>query len=421
MRTVKFIHCADLHLGSPFKGISSGNPALGAALAAATFDAFANIIDAALDHDADFLLIAGDVFDAEDHSLRSRLFFKNRLERLEEAGIRCFIVCGNHDPLRSWSQTVGLPDNTVIFDAGVPQTFTVERHGHELATICGTSFETGAVTANLAARFKRERSDLPAVALLHAAVNSAGGNDYAPAQLSDLTGLTQNNFDYWALGHAHSFAILNPAFPAVVYPGCPQGTSPRETGAKSCCLVQLQPGSAPQIEALAVDMIRYAFRELNITGMETFEDLFAAVNEAGEKIIVENGGRKTVLRLKLSGRSRLNRELRAEDKNNELTEHFEKELGALGETLFLNRVELATREDYNPETFSRGSGFIADLLAGADTLLTDPAGATGVVAELEPIYRKCRALPPFSVEELRAIVENAKYLALDQLLGDGGT
>lgn len=410
MNPVKFIHCADLHLGSPFKGIGRTNPELAAALAAATFTAFKNIVGLALEREVDFLLIAGDVFDNADRSLRSRLFFKEQLERLQAEEIKCFIVCGNHDPLPAWSHSVGLPANAFIFEAAGPQTRIAERGGRELAAICGMSFGSAKISANLAAKFKPERTDLPAIALLHANIDNRADQNYAPASLADLE---KSGFDYWALGHAHAFAVLKEAFPAVVYPGCPQGTSPRETGVKGCCLVEIKDHAAPDIEAFAVDAIRYAELEIKISGVETFEKLFALANASCEKLVSENRGRKTVARLKLSGRSVLNRELRAEAENAELAEHFEREIAAGGDLLFLNRIELSTRDDYAPEELKETGGFIADLLSCADEALAD--GMPELADELKKIYHKKRNLE-FAENELPGIITEAKHLALDKLL-----
>ncbi|MDD5596825.1 MAG: DNA repair exonuclease [Victivallaceae bacterium] len=416
MSSVKFIHCADLHLGSPFKGIGSRNPELAAALAAATFTAFENIVGLALEQKVDFLLIAGDVFDNADRSLKSRLFFREQLEKLNSEDIKCFIVCGNHDPLSSWSRSVGLPGNTFIFDSAKPQTRIVERGGREIAAVCGMSFGSAKVSANLAAKFKRERLDLPAIALLHANIDNSSEENYAPARLADLE---KSNFDYWALGHVHSFAVLKSAFPAVVYPGCPQGTSPRETGIKGCCLVEIKNGSAPEIKDFAVDVIRYAEREISINGVETFEKLFELTNAAGEKLAAENGGRKTVVRLKLSGRGVLNKELRAETAIGELEEHFEREVEAFGEMLFLNRIELATGDDYDLEELTRNSGFIADLTACAGEMTREDMEE--IKQAVMQIYKRCRIdAKSFDESALPGIIEDAKRLALDKLLEGGG-
>jgi DNA repair exonuclease SbcCD nuclease subunit len=411
MRSVKFIHCADLHLGSPFKGISSKNPALGAALAAATFDAFRNIVDAALQKKVDFLLIGGDVFDGEDQSLSSRLFLKKELQRLDNAGIKCFIVCGNHDPLLSWSKSLSLPENTVVFESGEPQTHFVERNGEEIAEICGTSFPESKVTANLAKKFKRQRSDIPAVALLHANIDNDSHMNYAPAKLADLE---KSGFDYWALGHVHSFKILSDINPAVVYPGCSQGTCPRETGEKYCCLVEFKE-SQPSVDLIVVDCIRYAFEEVKIDGINTFEELFELLNEHCEKTISLSGSRKTVLRLKLSGGTKLNRELRDEYDSDELCEHLENEIDAFGEMLFLNRVEVSTREVYDVEELKQGGGFISDLISCSEDLET-----AELESELKAVYKKCRQLEQFNDSELSDIIQSASHLTLEKLLEDGG-
>ena len=410
MRKIKFIHCADLHLGSPFKGISSTNATLGAALSAATFDAFKNIVELAIEHKVDFLVIAGDVFDSEDQSLHSRLFFKKQLERLASENISCFIVCGNHDPLPSWSKTLGFPANTIIFEAGQVQTVTAKcpESGSAIAVISGISFGTNKVTANLAKKFESENADLPAIALLHANIENSARENYAPAKLSDLEA---GGFDYWALGHVHSFKILKEAFPAVVYPGCPQGTSPRETGEKGCCLVELGKGQAPVVTALTVDRIRYHKLELDLSEINTFEKLFELANERCERIIENSSGRRIVLRIKLTGRTDLNRELRTEFDANELDEHLSGEVDAFGETLFLNHVEVATRSCYDIESLKGNSGFVSDLLVSAGETVPDD-----VATELNAVYKKCRYLPKFGEEELREIIVDAESLALDKLL-----
>ena len=49
-----FVHCADLHLDSPFEGIQAAAPAIAAVLREATFTAFDRIIDLAIDAQVDF-------------------------------------------------------------------------------------------------------------------------------------------------------------------------------------------------------------------------------------------------------------------------------------------------------------------------------------------------------------------------------
>lgn len=83
-----FIHAADLHLDSPFKGLGQqlqDYPEIVETLREATFTAFNNLINLCLDRSVDFLLVAGDVYDGADRSLRAQLRFRDGLRRLDEA------------------------------------------------------------------------------------------------------------------------------------------------------------------------------------------------------------------------------------------------------------------------------------------------------------------------------------------------
>lgn len=67
--TFRFVHAADLHLDSSFKGIREAERSVAETLRRATFDAYNGVIDLCIDRNADALLVAGDVFDGADRSL----------------------------------------------------------------------------------------------------------------------------------------------------------------------------------------------------------------------------------------------------------------------------------------------------------------------------------------------------------------
>ena len=68
----------------------------------ATFEAYENIINLCISEQVDALLIAGDIYDGADRSLRAQRQFVDGLERLHEHGVRSFVCYGNHDPLDGW-------------------------------------------------------------------------------------------------------------------------------------------------------------------------------------------------------------------------------------------------------------------------------------------------------------------------------
>ena len=120
MPKLRFVHAADLHLDSPFRGIRAQAPEnVAQTLHRATFDAFENIINLCVREQVDALLVAGDVYDGADRSLRAQLKFVDGLKQLDSAGIRSFICHGNHDPLDGWEARLDLPPGCVRFGPDV--------------------------------------------------------------------------------------------------------------------------------------------------------------------------------------------------------------------------------------------------------------------------------------------------------------
>ncbi|MDR3206401.1 MAG: metallophosphoesterase, partial [Candidatus Methanoplasma sp.] len=145
----KFVHCADLHLGSRFRGISESDPELGKKLFQAPFLSFRKIVDLALSERADFMVISGDVFDEENESPRVRYTFCEELKRLD---MPCFIALGNHDFRRSWESSIPFPDNVHVFSSD-PDRQTV-RAGKVPVEIIGRSFSSRHTEENFAASLR---------------------------------------------------------------------------------------------------------------------------------------------------------------------------------------------------------------------------------------------------------------------------
>src|SRR6187200_2142549 len=187
MESLRFIHAADLHLDSPFRGLANTAPALRDQLQAATLGALGRIVDHTISSKADFLVVAGDLYDSKDRSLRALVAFRKQMERLAERGISVFIVHGNHDPLNGWGSEFQLPPNVTTF-SGKPKTEPVIRRGKEVARVTGISYPRERVTENLAAHMKPDSDSPYSVGLLHANVGGQAGHaDYSPVTLDELT------------------------------------------------------------------------------------------------------------------------------------------------------------------------------------------------------------------------------------------
>ena len=102
MEPLRFIHAADLHLDSPFRGLGEASAGLRNQLQSATLAALSRVVDHTINAKADFLIIAGDIYDSKDRNLRALVSFRKEMERLAERNIPAYIVHGNHDPLNGW-------------------------------------------------------------------------------------------------------------------------------------------------------------------------------------------------------------------------------------------------------------------------------------------------------------------------------
>ena len=62
---MRFIHAADIHLDSPLRGLEAYPGAPAERLRIATRQAFDRVVELCLEERADFLIVAGDLFDTE--------------------------------------------------------------------------------------------------------------------------------------------------------------------------------------------------------------------------------------------------------------------------------------------------------------------------------------------------------------------
>ncbi len=306
--TIRVLHAADLHLGSPFALGSDARAPLDA-----TLEAFTNVVNVALRERVDAVLLSGDLYERRDRSVRARFHLQKELERLHAAGIPSFIVHGNHDPLSGDPGGVELPASTTVFGAGWSEA-GVMQGGQLRFRVQGISFQDAQVRENLSKHFRRVGPELT-IGLLHCNVGSHSAHaDYAPCTADDLdaTGL-----DYWALGHVHTRQTLPLKSGGVAaYPGNTQGRQVNETGARGCLLVELDETRArpARVQFVACDVVRWHRIEVELNETSTLDGALAAIDEQVDQAVAaqaSGGVKHHVLRVMLTGRTPLHRQLNA--------------------------------------------------------------------------------------------------------------
>ena len=423
MTAFSFVHAADLHLDSPFIGLGrlpEGQNQVVEELREATFRAFEAVIHVCLQKRVDFLLVAGDVYDGADRSLKAQLRFREGLHRLSEAGIRAFVVHGNHDPLDGWADSIRMPEGVHDFGSEL-ESVVFEKAGRAVARIHGISYPTRKIGNRFGTGFKRVGDEPFQIGLFHC---NAGGNTqhdpYAPRTEEELTA---SRLDYWALGHIHERVVLRPAEPFIGYPGNTQGRHINEPGPRGCFLVRVTAegrlDGAP--EFVPTDHIRWLNGEVDISDLDGMDGLLSRIEETLDELAEQAEGRSVVTRITLGGRGALHQALTRPNACRELLDELH-EFGVKRHPfVWVERLLLRTRPNVDLDARRGAADFLGDLLRFIADIRQSPEEMSGLRRELAELYDHARAskiLQSPDDDALRAFLDEAETRCADLLLED---
>src|SRR5690625_2029219 len=187
-KDISFIHVADLHLDSPFQGLSHMPEHIFKEVRESTFVALDRLVRNAIHLQVDFVLIVGDLFDNERQSLKAQIRLRRAFQELAKHQINVYLSYGNHDHINGNIHPVTYPNNVFIFPFEKVSHFTYEKNGIPLAEIHGFSYENRAVLTNKTVEYQIDnQAALYHLAMLHGSLQSNLDHDtYAPFQLSEL-------------------------------------------------------------------------------------------------------------------------------------------------------------------------------------------------------------------------------------------
>ncbi len=210
---IRFVHSADLHLGTVFGGIDPRRAELLKKSLAAELDA---LIEYCVEFGADLLFLSGDIFDSPSPSAADIELLKNGIERLENT--RVFLALGNHD-----FGIAGMEcKNAHIFSSDKAEKIYIPELN---ANVYGQSFSSRFQETPLMEGIVAEEGKINFLCL-HANLR---GNDCNPVTARQLE---KSGFDYAALGHIHSHSCERIGKTTVCYSGCLMGRGFDEIGEK---------------------------------------------------------------------------------------------------------------------------------------------------------------------------------------------
>lgn len=298
---MKLLHCADLHLDSPLRGLTDYEGAPVDEIRGATRRAMENLIDLAVDERVAVVVIAGDVYDGDRDDFNTAMFLQRQFERLRDEGIAAALVHGNHDAANGITRRLRLPDNVYVFPHDTAATHLIDHAGLALH---GRSYPDRVVNENFAVTYPAPTAGLLNVGVLHTSLSGHGGPHqvYAPCTEQNLV---DRGYEYWALGHVHERYETCRDGTWIVYPGNLQGRKSIEAGPKGATLVSYDHNGVVSVQHRDLDVVRWAVLDVDVADLADVEDLPSRVVGALGPMVSESDGRLLACRVRIGGRSSL--------------------------------------------------------------------------------------------------------------------
>jgi DNA repair exonuclease SbcCD nuclease subunit len=401
----RFLHAADLHLGSPFLGLAQKDDAVAARFASASRSAFEGLITQAIEEDVSFVVIAGDIFDGEWKDASIGLFFNRQLARLSNRNIPTYLLRGNHDAESLVTKSLIWPERVFEFSPRRPETHRIKDLR---VALHGRGFPHREVVENYAVDYPEPVAGWFNIGVLHTACGRASHENYAPCTVADLAA---RGYDYWALGHVHAYEIVSED-PWIVYPGNLQGRSIRECGERGAVIVEVAGGVVTNVRRLVTDCARCAEVAVDASPHNDQTGLLRAVETELRPHAAAAAGRLLAVRVVLTGATRLHSRFVAD------REHLRDEVEAAAQRcapdIWLERLRIDTTE---PRETARDAAIMEiDLAAALKDSEADAALRMRVADLVKTVQDK---LPGGMAEDASAALDVDSILAEARALALG--
>ena len=364
---MKFIHAADLHIDSPMIGLDRYEGAPVERLRGASRQALIALVDLALEEEIDLVLLAGDIYDGNWADFRTGLFFREQMLRLSRAGIRVFVVKGNHDAESQITRQLPDVDGVHVFSSTKAETIELVEHG---VAIHGLSFPHRAVPEDLIPRYPAALPGLFNIGVLHTSLNGRVGHDpYAPTSVDVLC---DKGYDYFALGHIHAREVVRESNPRIVYPGNLQGRHAKEIGLKGCEVVTVQGGMITAADFVGLEVVRWHQLKLDASGLDSVNGLRQLFLERAQELFSDASGKLHAVRVILTGETPLHA-FEAEEPGSMAAAVQASTQELVGMDVWIEQVQLELRSPFDRASAALRDDAVGEVVKFADMLGTDDA------------------------------------------------
>jgi DNA repair exonuclease SbcCD nuclease subunit len=270
-RPFRFLHAADLRLDRPVSGVSDAPDELVDLLIDCPLKAAERVFDAAINQRASFVVLAGNVIDAQLAAPREWLFLAEQFERLAKHNIAVYWAGGSIDSVNHWHDFVQWPANVRYFPPGRVERYRFEIAGMGVCEIIGASQHDSAGPNPY--DFSPQMSGVFSVAVANASWNSSG--------------LHEIGVNYWALGGVHNRGTPLDAGSMAHFPGTTQARSVMETGPHGCTIVSVDEHSRIQLTPVDCDLVRWHWPRVPVADSISSAPLTDALFQRAEQLLIE--------------------------------------------------------------------------------------------------------------------------------------
>ena len=256
--SLRFLHTSDVHLEQPLYGVAEIPDHLRDTFLDAPFQAVQQIVDLAIEHEVDFVLLAGDVVQFHQSGPRAAMFLADQFRRLDIKGISVYWLGGEVDRTEEWPATVDLPANVHLFPSDRSTQETHQRDGEPIARIVGI----GCQGTDSLDYYTDGAGDLYTIAI-----------QYGEFDASRISGF---DVEYWALGGEHNRRTITQSKSEDAlahYPGSVQGRCPAEAAPHGVTIVHVDENRQARLEMVEADILTWIDEKVEIDDETSRDDL----------------------------------------------------------------------------------------------------------------------------------------------------
>ena len=280
---LKILHTGDIHLGAKFSGLGDK----GASQREQVRATFKNVITTAVNERVNIVLIAGDLFDANQQPQRNIDLVIEQFNLLRQNSIPVCLIPGTHDCLDSSSiyKKVNFEKECSNLKVFSNQDITYEGYPDFDLTVYGKPNLSNKSYVSPLKGLKRLTSTKFHIAMAHGSLYIPGkiAEDDHPFKIEEIKA---SGMDYIALGHWHRMYPCSEKPPAW-YPGPPEWI-PEQRERGSILLVTISDSGEVKVEPRMIGLRDYDEIEIEMSEIQELTKLKGRILEGANQNLVRS-------------------------------------------------------------------------------------------------------------------------------------